>query len=208
MEEAKGGTPLQRRYDMATALLKEAHCCSLAERAMLQAHLPAAYTLSRKARGWTAERLRVSYGLVTEIRDGRVQPSTWPDLDAIAVAGAAEWIREHAGEDQPLAGLKLRDHARNRLRAFVWADLRRTNAEQVAAAEWVQPSRNASAELIEILRDAHAEKMLTQDEIGVIAGNRILGVTDRQFGQNRFISAATANRIRARIEARLAMAVV
>jgi|GEM_PF-2637535 len=208
MEVAKGATPLQHRYDMTAALLKQARNCALAERTMLQAHIPAAYSLSRKARGWTAERLSVSYGLVTEIRDGRVSTATWPDLDAIAIAGAAEWIRNHAGEDQPLAGLKLRDHARNRLRAFVWADLRRSNAEHIAQIEWAEPERNASAELIELLHQAQNQNVLTQDEIDVIAGNRLLGVTDRQFGRKRFVSAATANRIRARIEARLALAVV
>jgi len=207
VETARDALPLPLRYEMASALLVQARDCPLAERAMLQAHLPAAHTLSRKARGWSAARLRASYGLVGEIADGRVSPATWPDLDAIAVAGVAEWIRNHAGQEHPMAGLKLRDHSRNRLRSFVWAELRRANAERIVRTATPESSPNPSDELVELLRQARRQNVLTREEAGIIADNRLMGVTDRQFAKARFVSAATANRIRTRIEARLALAV-
>lgn len=195
------------RYALSSALLRRAGDCPIAERAMLQAHLPAVRRQARKARCWSGERLRVSYGLVSEMRAGRVSPAVWADLDAIAIAASAEWIRAHAGEDLPMAGLKLRDHVRNRLRSFVWSELRRVNAESILADRPTEALPNPGAELLTLLQSLARDGAVSLHDIQLILNNRLLGVTDRELAATAFVSAATANRMRNRAEARLVLAV-
>lgn len=208
---ARSAHHVQDRYAMTAALLDQAASCDLAERTLIQAQIPAMRNLSYRARGWSADRLKVSYGLRTGMEAGRVSRLVWADLDAIAIAGVAEFIRLHAGEPLPYVGLKMRDHSRNRLRSFVWSELRRTHAESQVARQSheTRPNethRNPSAELLELLALAREQGLLTLGDLRLIVGNRLLGISDRQLAESTQVSPATANRQRARVERRLVTA--